>query len=129
MTFEVASVKLSKMSGRPTSNVSLEVGDAYAPTGGLFSATNTPLVGELMRFAYKSTLSTRRWILPAWADGTDRFDIEARAQGNPTKDQMRLMMQSLMADRFKLVMHHGDKTNPHICARAGLSRGKTRASA
>jgi uncharacterized protein (TIGR03435 family) len=35
----------------------------------------------------------------------DLFDIEARAEGNPTKDQYRLMMQSLLADRFKLVVH------------------------
>ena len=33
------------------------------------------------------------------------FDIEAQAQGNPTKDQMRLMMQSLLAERFKLAVH------------------------
>ena len=42
--------------------------------------------------------------LPKWAV-TDRFDIQARAPGNPTKDQMRLMMQSLLADRFKVVVH------------------------
>jgi uncharacterized protein (TIGR03435 family) len=36
---------------------------------------------------------------------SDRFDIEAHAGGNPTKDQMRLMMQSLLADRFKLAIH------------------------
>ena len=35
----------------------------------------------------------------------DPFDIEARAAGNPTKDQMRLMMQSLLADRFRLRVH------------------------
>jgi Protein of unknown function (DUF3738) len=33
------------------------------------------------------------------------FEIEARADGHPTKDQMRLMMQSLLADRFKLAVH------------------------
>ncbi len=58
MSFEVASVKLNKTEGlRPTSNVSLEVDDTFAPTGGLLSATNTPLF-VLLRFAYKSTLST-----------------------------------------------------------------------
>ena len=34
-------------------------------------------------------------------EGRPRFAIEARAQGTPTKDQMRLMMQSLLADRFQ----------------------------
>jgi bla regulator protein blaR1 len=42
--------------------------------------------------------------LPKWFD-TDVFQIEARAAGNPTKDQMRLMMQSLLAERFKLTVH------------------------
>jgi hypothetical protein len=31
--------------------------------------------------------------------GTDLFEIEARGAGNPTKDQMGLMMQSLLANR------------------------------
>ena len=36
----------------------------------------------------------------------DRFAIQAKAtEGNPTKDQMRLMMQALLADRFKLAVH------------------------
>jgi uncharacterized protein (TIGR03435 family) len=42
--------------------------------------------------------------LPAWVT-TDRFEIKARAEGNPGKDDMRLMMQSLLADRFKLAIH------------------------
>jgi hypothetical protein len=43
--------------------------------------------------------------LPGWAT-TDRFDIEAKTDGDPAKDakdQMRLMMQSLLAERFGLV--------------------------
>ena len=42
--------------------------------------------------------------LPKWV-ATDYFEIHAKAEGNPTKDQMRLMMQSLLADRFKLAVH------------------------
>jgi uncharacterized protein (TIGR03435 family) len=43
-----------------------------------------------------------RWV---WAN-TENFDIEAQAKGNPTKEQMRLMMQSLLVDRFKLATHY-----------------------
>ncbi len=43
--------------------------------------------------------------LPKWAN-SDRYDIQARASGNPTKDQFRLMMQALLADRFKLAIHY-----------------------
>ncbi len=41
---------------------------------------------------------------PKWIQ-TEPYEIEARAEGNPTKDQMRLMMQSLLADRFQLAIH------------------------
>jgi bla regulator protein BlaR1 len=49
--------------------------------------------------------------LPKWV-ATDRFAIEARAAGTRTKDQMRLMMQSLLAERFKLAVHFEKKEVP-----------------
>jgi uncharacterized protein (TIGR03435 family) len=42
----------------------------------------------------------------------EHFDITGRAPGNPTKDQMRLMMQSLLADRFRLKVHRERRTKP-----------------
>jgi uncharacterized protein (TIGR03435 family) len=42
----------------------------------------------------------------------DRFDIEARAQGNPKKADYRLMMQSLLADRFQLKVHYETRVVP-----------------
>jgi len=107
MSFEVVSVKASK-SNRPAAAVfPLGPGDAYAATGGLFSATNQPLIAYV-RFAFKLGQGDLLG-LPAWVYD-DRFDVEARAsESNPTKDQMRLMMQSLLADRFKLTAHHGVK--------------------
>jgi uncharacterized protein (TIGR03435 family) len=42
----------------------------------------------------------------------DLFEIEAHAEGNPTKDQMRLMMQSLLADRFRLRVHFETREGP-----------------
>src|ERR1022692_34137 len=41
---------------------------------------------------------------PKWVS-TDSFEIHALANGIPTKDQMRLMLQSLLADRFRLQVH------------------------
>jgi uncharacterized protein (TIGR03435 family) len=41
---------------------------------------------------------------PKWVE-TDYFQVNAKAEGNPTKAQMRLMVQSLLADRFKLAIH------------------------
>lgn len=101
-TFEVASVKPAKAFRLP--NLPLNTGDAK-PGGGRFSAA-FPLLGYII-FAYKIPpyLADATIVqLPKWA-ATDLFEIEARAANNPTKDQMRLMMQSLLAERFKLTMH------------------------
>jgi uncharacterized protein (TIGR03435 family) len=109
MAFDVASVKQNKSGLRPSgnnSNVPLGPGDYYSPNGGLFRTTNMPLLAY-MTFAYKATGNQVRILhdqVPKWVL-SDRFDIEARAVANPTKDQMRLMMQALLADRFKLAVH------------------------
>jgi len=116
MEFDVASVKLdTAVPSAQTvhSNVSLTVGDVYSPNGGLLRAANL-LLTDYLTFAYKMTgsqLTSLRPQLPKWAV-TNRFDIEARAQGNPTKDQMRLMMQSLLADRLKLAFHYETRQLP-----------------
>jgi uncharacterized protein (TIGR03435 family) len=116
MAFDVASVKQDLVD--PTlsnmhQNVTLDAGNAFVHTGGLFSATNIPL-HWYMRFAYKLTITEFGEImddLPKWAL-TNRYDIEARASGDPTKDQYRLMMQALLAERFKLAVHFETKQMP-----------------
>ena len=49
--------------------------------------------------------------VPDWVRN-GRYDIEARAPGAATKDQMRLMMQSLLAERFKLTVHWETREAP-----------------
>lgn len=125
MSFEVASVKedagpRTQITNvglhppvRPFSNFPLNDSDAYSPNGGLLSATNWPLV-VYIGFAYKLTPVEAGSVmshLPKWAN-EQRFDIEARAAGNVSKDQMRLMMQSLLADRFKLATHEETQEEP-----------------
>ena len=108
LEFEVASVRENKSGGQANSNFPLDRGGAYSSTGGVFSATNQPLVGLLI-FAYKINISEFRGglmrSLPAWAK-TDKFDVNARAAWeDPTKEEMRQMLQSLLEDRFKLKVH------------------------
>ena len=71
------------------------------------AASNISLL-DYIRFAYKLTdgqIEILQANAPKWM-ATTRFDIEAKSEiPNPTKDQMRLMMQSLLAERFKLVLH------------------------
>ena len=110
MAFDVASIKPDKSGGRRYSNIAFNAGPTFVPTGGLLSVKNYPLINYIL-FAYK--LGDQQFLyamvgLPDWANVTsnENFDLEARAEGNVTKDQMRLMVQSLLADRFKLAMHH-----------------------
>lgn len=105
MTFEVASVKPTTMFRPP--NFPLDIGDAKTP-GGRFSVA-FGLVAYVA-FAYKLSPGEVSAQLPKGFPET--FDIEARAAGNPTKDQMRLMMKSLLADRFKLRVHFETREGP-----------------
>jgi uncharacterized protein (TIGR03435 family) len=106
MAFEVASVKPSREFRPP--NFPLDLGNAKA-SGGRLSGT-LPLV-LCVAFAYKLLPADISTQLPK-SFPRDGFDIEARAPGNPTKDQMRLMMQSLLADRFKLRVHFETHEGP-----------------
>jgi uncharacterized protein (TIGR03435 family) len=45
---------------------------------------------------------------PAWID-SDKFDITAKADNPATEEQMKRMLQTLLADRFKLSFHHDGK--------------------
>ncbi len=101
MSFEVASVKPTKVPPPPSPVLA---GEARTP-GGRLSVTAT--LDMLINFAYKLRASPEQerilTHLPQSVSGF--YEIEAKAAGNPTKDQMRLMMQSLLADRFKLKVH------------------------
>jgi uncharacterized protein (TIGR03435 family) len=116
MAFDVASVKQNKSGPPPTGEMPftsfpLNPGDVYSPNGGLFRGTNLPLA-TVIAFAHKLDVTDfLRSQLPKWA-AVYRVDITARAVGNPTKDQMRLMMQSLLADRFKLAIHFETRQVP-----------------
>ncbi|HTA66746.1 MAG TPA: TIGR03435 family protein, partial [Bryobacteraceae bacterium] len=125
MAFEVASIKPDPGPFRPP-NFPLDPGEAYRPVGGRFSADFS--LTTYITFAYKLSLSSdqRQAMvahLPSWV-AAERFDIQARAEGNPTKDQMRLMMQSLLADRFKLAVHFETQVVP-VLALVLVKPGKT----
>jgi len=47
---------------------------------------------------------------PAWLD-SDRFDIIAKAPSTASQADRLAMLQTLLADRFKLAVHHDKKVN------------------
>jgi uncharacterized protein (TIGR03435 family) len=124
--FEVASVKANHSAEPPNSNFPLGPGDVYVRNGGYFSATGYPLQ-TYITFAFKMTGDQIRYVtdqLPDWAK-TVRYDIQARVQGNPGKDDMRAMMRSLLADRFKMKTHYEDREVPVFAMMLLAKSGKT----
>jgi uncharacterized protein (TIGR03435 family) len=125
--FDVASVRPSKAGSAQHTNVPLDSGNVYGSisaddartaAGGYLIATHQPL-WRYISFAYKLSgtqeLSLRFSIFsgapksgaPFWVTGSfdaapEFFDISARAPADTSIDQMRLMMQALLADRFHL---------------------------
>lgn len=124
-SFDVASVKQNKSNDPAQANMPIGPGDVYTPTGGYFKASNFPLV-TYIAFAYKIKGNQAQYLLEQWPDWvrSDRFDIQARAAGNPTKDDIRMMMRSLLAERFKLAIHNETREVP-VLAFVLAKPGKT----
>jgi uncharacterized protein (TIGR03435 family) len=113
MAFEVASIRLSKPGTFRPPNIPLGNDDATGPSGGIFQVDYP--VWVLIQFAYKLNSDQRNMLrnsLPKWA-ATEAYTVQAKAEiPNATKDQMRLMVQSLLVDRFHLVVHFETKDMP-----------------
>ncbi|MGA9981779.1 MAG: TIGR03435 family protein [Candidatus Sulfotelmatobacter sp.] len=93
--------------------------------GGLYRAENVQL-RVLIASAYLHGFPPNSQLVfggPHWID-KQRFDIEARAEGNPNGEQVRSMERSLLEDRFKLVLHHEIRQLP-VYALLVATPGKT----
>jgi uncharacterized protein (TIGR03435 family) len=102
LAFEVASIKPSKNTAGPnTSDI--------APGGQRFTATNTSLK-LLIMIAYE--VNDRQVSDgPGWLN-SEFYDVEAKAEHSASRQQIHLMLQSLLADRFKLVLRKQTKEVP-----------------
>ncbi len=116
--FAVASIKPSPpVSGDPTHS---PMGVGYRP-GGRMTSANASLK-LLIQFAYANHDDPRNghWLPlmasrviggPAWMD-TPGYDIEAKPEGNTDPKHAWLMLQTLLADRFKLALHRETREIP-----------------
>ncbi|HEV8348022.1 MAG TPA: M56 family metallopeptidase [Vicinamibacterales bacterium] len=76
---------------------------------GRFAVKNIRLQNVIVA-AYRLPIG-RLWGAPGWLR-VDRFDIEARAEGNPSNDQILSMVRRLLADRFNLIAHRETREIP-----------------
>jgi uncharacterized protein (TIGR03435 family) len=115
--FEVASIKPSKSDEQGTY--------LRRQPGGLYRATNAQ-VRALIASAYLNEFPPKGGRIfggPGWID-REHFDIEAKAEGNPSREEVNLMAQSLLEDRFKLVVHRETRQLP-IYALVRSKAGRT----
>jgi uncharacterized protein (TIGR03435 family) len=114
LAFEVASVKPNKSENPARGNFPRLGAAKYEPNGGLFSATNFELALYIY-VAYDLNGNQMKDViagLPQWVF-SERFDIQARAASqNPTLDEVRMMLRSLLRDRFKLEAHYETRQSP-----------------
>lgn len=114
--FEVASVKPHSSSG-----------------GSLNSRTRDPgllsLTGMTVRGLIREAYGLKVYPLSRGPDAlsTDRYDVIAKFRPDASKEQRMLMLQALLAERFKLVVHYETKELPIYTLVVGKGGPKFRA--
>jgi uncharacterized protein (TIGR03435 family) len=103
-SFEVASIKPAAPMPEGRMLVGIQ-GGPDTPQPGQMTFTNIS-IADLMQNAYD--VKSYQIQGPDWLSST-RFDISAKVPLGTTKAQSKLMMQSLLAERFKLVVRHSTK--------------------
>ena len=113
--FEVASVKLNLSGGNPQ----------LRNEPGRLNISNMTLKA-LMRYAY----TARDFQIsggPAWFD-SDRWDVIATAPSGAGDDERRRMLQSLLAERFRLTLHRETREMPVYALVVGKNGPKLKAN-
>jgi len=116
--FDIADVRLSARSTNPNM------------TGGVLRAGRYELrkatMVDLIRTAYgvdaDSVIGGSSWL------ESDRFDVIAKAPPTTSPETVKLMLQALLADRFKLVVHTDTRPIAAFVLSAGKGRPKLRES-
>jgi bla regulator protein BlaR1 len=97
--FDVATIKPNK---------SGEQGGTSKFEGSSYIGVNVPLM-RVIRLAYSPIQEFTGG--PGWIE-SERYDIVAKAEGTPTRPQLQLMLRSLLADRFQVVVHKETREKP-----------------
>jgi len=130
LTFEVASVRPSG----PSSPNPSDQPKSDTPSGQI----GGPGTGNPGRIFYYR-VSLQRLIMNAYGVETDqisgpdwlaseKFDIKANIRKGATEQQVNVMLQNLLIERFKLALHHATKEGPVYELRAAGSQGKKSAA-
>ena len=108
LEFEVASIKPSALAGRGVIRPGPQRGPGRGDPGRVTYIFST--IRDLIVDAY-SVEPNQISGGPNWLD-SERFDIVAKIPAGATKEQVKVMLQNLLAERFKLTLHRENKEVP-----------------
>jgi uncharacterized protein (TIGR03435 family) len=118
--FEIADIHLSAQNISPALKAARSPkGDALR--GGRYVALNASTV-DLIGAAY-GVENDKVLDGPSWLE-IDQFDIIAKPSANATEAMVKPMLQNLLADRFKLVIHNDSRPFPVFVLSAGKGKQK-----
>jgi uncharacterized protein (TIGR03435 family) len=124
LEFEVASIKpVNQPMGRTI------IGSRGGP--GTPDPTRVEYMGLPLKALITMAYDIKQYQLtgPAWLDDPQtRFDITARVPEGAAKDDVKIMLQNLLADRFKLTVHHETKDLPLYELTVGKNGHKMKSS-
>jgi uncharacterized protein (TIGR03435 family) len=121
-SFDVATLKLSP----PLTGNAININIGAARNGRVTLANAT--LGDCLKFAYE-LVSDAQLSGPDWISSSDiRFDIDGRAHADTPRDQLLLMLRTLLAERLKLVVHHEERERSFLALVIGKGGPKFSAS-
>ena len=124
LRFEVASLKsVSLEPGKPITMMGFDGGPGTDDPGRLVSYYTT--LKMILTRAYD--LKSFQIVGPAWLD-SERYDIVAKVPPGATSGQVNIMLQNLLADRFKLSAHRDRKDLPLYALIVGKDELKLKAA-
>ena len=109
-SFEVAAIKPSATATN---------GSSWRVQPGRLTMVNES-IKQIIQAAY--SVQDHEYSGPAWLEN-ERYNIDAKAESKGDGKQLLLMLQTLLAERFKLVVHHESKLMPGyalVVAKGGL---------
>src|SRR5262249_49388647 len=119
--FELADVHVSPPSGL----AQIQMSGGVTPRNGRFEIRNATML-DLVRTAYsvepEKVVGGPNWL------ASDRFDVIAKAPAGTTKENARLMLRELLAERFGLTVHNDSRPLPVFALTAGSGKHKLKVS-
>jgi uncharacterized protein (TIGR03435 family) len=118
LTFELADVHMSPPSSIASTFGSMSSG---VPRAGRYELRNASML-DLVRTAYgvepEKVVGGPNWL------AADRFDVIAKVPAGTTQENARLMLRTLLAERFALTVHNDSRPVSVFALSAGAGRPK-----